>query len=902
MISLLAPLAAQALLASAPSTPQGAGPHPEALAAFAGDFPIGPALVDLGSDIEGDGPTDLAYTADGSRYVVSHALTNNLTVFDAATNSLLFEVPLSGSPVEFDISPDGLWAATANAAENTLSLLDVATWTEQHVVPVGEMPLSIEFTPDSQRLVARSFEDPELSVVDVSTGVIQLTVPSGKALFQAYRDRYRQVFWLDVPELFCMDSSTAMYLNTDTDTLDFVDLDTGALDSMALGGLPRNMGFTAGTPRVVATASGRVKVINPFTRTLLRDYDPSFSPKGAIAVQPGGAFAAVGTDDGVMVMRLSNGNEGNIASSLTTAYDILLTNDGSHAISVNSKGSLISFAQMKEVGRVHQGEEIFIGAVSPIADVGAFASAIHTEKLIVSDLDPAQPGVLLEHPTGGAPEFDGGFYTAISEDGSIAIVLHRVSANATVLDPRTGAILGRFEVEEAPQRVGITPDKTKAVVTSYEADFVTIVDLSTFETASVEIGDRTSHVLFSPDSRYAYVARVATQPEVWRIDLDLEAPAGPPAVLQFSGSAPSELVDYPNLTLTPDGTRLFVLNNVGGAFSVINTSSWTPLPEVVTGLNPVLAEYIPGTDRFIVATTQGLFGSSGELILFKDGPGPPTELGRVPVSLGPQGLLVDDGGSYAYTWSILPNLIGATALGSISVVDIEQGAEVFFAPTPDTPTHMEWNAASGEAHLYLGKVQYAFGNGPNSGLEVIVEGRVLTVDPLLGLLPESTDTGQQSFGFRSGGGRYIAPFTRSDDVLIAPQDSSLRADSVRVSTEQGGTQSLSLRAGPSFGSDLYLVLGSASGFSPGVDLGGVALPLNVDGFLLNSISKANTGVYQSTLGVLDAEGCGGAAIAIPPQVATPFVGTTLSFAFCALEPVIGTVNFASNPVTLTLEP
>jgi len=112
-----------------------------------------------------------------------------------------------------------------------------------------------------------------------------------------------------------------------------------------------------------------------------------------------------------------------------------------------------------------------------------------------------------------------------------------------------------------------------------------------------------------------------------------------------------------------------------------------------------------------------------------------------------------------------------------------------------------------------------------------------------------------------------------------------------------------LDAGAEHGHSIYLLLGSASGVTPGVELGpGVHLPLNIDGYLVYTASSANTGPLVFTLGNLDGEGRGFAQLDFGPAVAPALVGVALHHAFVVIEPVEGQnwAPFASNPVKLTL--
>ncbi len=129
---------------------------------------------------------------------------------------------------------------------------------------------------------------------------------------------------------------------------------------------------------------------------------------------------------------------------------------------------------------------------------------------------------------------------------------------------------------------------------------------------------------------------------------------------------------------------------------------------------------------------------------------------------------------------------------------------------------------------------------------------------------------------------------------------SLAADVAKVSLADGGTQSLSLDATPAYGGQSYLVLGSGSGALPGIPNGDVLIPLNLDPYLLYTISHPNAPPLTSSLGTLDANGRATAAFTLPPGLSPSLVGLTVRHAFVVLSPG-GSVLFASNQVPVTLE-
>jgi hypothetical protein len=123
-----------------------------------------------------------------------------------------------------------------------------------------------------------------------------------------------------------------------------------------------------------------------------------------------------------------------------------------------------------------------------------------------------------------------------------------------------------------------------------------------------------------------------------------------------------------------------------------------------------------------------------------------------------------------------------------------------------------------------------------------------------------------------------------------------------LSLAAGGGQAMALDVGPAFGGDLYWVAGTAHGAAPGFVFGGVAVPLNPDGYFLFTVAHPGTPPLFATLGVLDAGGQALAGFALPPGYAPSLAGITLHHAALILDPSTLSAQTASAAAPLALKP
>ncbi len=128
---------------------------------------------------------------------------------------------------------------------------------------------------------------------------------------------------------------------------------------------------------------------------------------------------------------------------------------------------------------------------------------------------------------------------------------------------------------------------------------------------------------------------------------------------------------------------------------------------------------------------------------------------------------------------------------------------------------------------------------------------------------------------------------------------TLSSDSHFVSLSKGGSQTFGLDAGAMHANKSYLLLGTLSGTTPGINLGNnVILPLNFDGYFSITLAYPNSLLLMNSLGKLDASGKAAARWTAIPLIPRALVGKLFHHAYV----VIGNSPFdmASNAVPLTL--
>ncbi len=111
----------------------------------------------------------------------------------------------------------------------------------------------------------------------------------------------------------------------------------------------------------------------------------------------------------------------------------------------------------------------------------------------------------------------------------------------------------------------------------------------------------------------------------------------------------------------------------------------------------------------------------------------------------------------------------------------------------------------------------------------------------------------------------------------------LSANTVDVSLSTGGVQKLTLQSTNNLGRLEYFVFGSASGTAPGLTVGDITLPLNLDAYFQFTAQQANGSVFRGTFGSMSGGGLGRARIQIAPGTPPFLAGLTYHHAFVVLN-------------------
>jgi hypothetical protein len=379
--------------------------------------------------------------------------------------------------------------------------------------------------------------------------------------------------------------------------------------------------------------------------------------------------------------------------------------------------------------------------------------------------------------------------------------------------------------------------------------------------------------------------------------------------IEIRGPASTSLAGYWFLAIEGDSVNVMGILDVRTDLGAMSTG-----PNGLCVIRDAASAILPGTDAanaltFVNDWNPDLENGSNTYIL---GTGtPPAATTDLDVDNDGN---IDAGALAGFT---VVDAIGVLEGSATPAVDFAYGDDVGFAnlpqfltPTPWTPGALiRYYNADGSACGWAGGV--VVGTNPGGPYNFSTTGLVFgfaeqgvttTPDIDLGTVTAVVDT--DGDGVANGCDGCPTDPAKSAPGLCGcgiPEGCSLGATPQTISISAGGTQTLSLFGGAPNAGQLYFVLGSVSGTTPGIPVDSVLLPLNFDAYFAATLTP-NTPLLAPSLSFLNGSGNGTCSFNIPAATVIGGVPFTAHHAYVVFNLGLGVVTFASNAAPVTLVP
>ena len=106
-------------------------------------------------------------------------ISNNVSVIDTATNTVVATIPVGTIPFGVAVTPDGTKVYVTNDGSNNVSVIKTATNTVVKTVPVGTAPYGVAVTPDGTKVYVANEGSGSVSVIARPGNTVVKTIPVG---------------------------------------------------------------------------------------------------------------------------------------------------------------------------------------------------------------------------------------------------------------------------------------------------------------------------------------------------------------------------------------------------------------------------------------------------------------------------------------------------------------------------------------------------------------------------------------------------------------------------------------------------------------------------------------------------------------------------------------------------
>jgi YVTN family beta-propeller protein len=548
--------------------------------------------VDPGIAPEGDFMGFSAFTRDGNRVLLTNRMTDNVTVYDWATQSVITNIPVGDYP--------GGIACTDSFAVITLGFVDsvlvmrLSDYSIAARLPSGTQPWVVRISPDQQEAYVACDISNTCEVYDLQNLTHAGTIPNFPIFLSTYSwnsENARNAFTFS--DFKPTPDGTHLILPY-ADSIFFYDVATGACDDTILSPeLCRFVEFSGDSTKFVtcletnpATAWQIDVATHEVTDTVVITGHTLMTYETAVNMDGSKAYFGVSNNQSVLV-KFETGDFVTYSSTYT-AFWVGVSPDHTRAVSAQSNFSIIDFDTEAMLGQ-HSGNPQSVGAVSPVGNRAIGYDPHRNEGAYFYDYTTPGPGMFLANtPAGLDPEGDAPHRIAVTPNGAKAVCSNVLSDNVSIVNMATGTVDTIIPVGDRPQEVAITRDSRWAVVTGGNSPVVAILDLSNNTTAAtLNVGGGPFTVSLSPDDSFAWVGNISAN-TVSKVQLDGAAsqvidniPVGEIGMIWGAYGMPSAT------RASPDGRYVLVAVSFTDEVQVIDAQTSSIVATVSTGDFPL---------------------------------------------------------------------------------------------------------------------------------------------------------------------------------------------------------------------------------------------------------------------------------------------------------------------------
>lgn len=490
--------------------------------------------IAAGDAVEGDFINEIRFTRDGNEVWVVNRGTDNISVLDWETRTILRNIPVGESPVDIDFSEE--YAVVACSGSNEAYIIDLMDYSVAAKVPVGQAPVKVHVSQSGALAIVGCLEDNVGELIDLNSltklrTINDFQVRLTKFSFITSNPRgnvYYSNFRITNDDNYVVNS-----LGTEPgNILTFYDLNTGMVSSVVSGVRDCGQIEMSGDGKIIVAVKtdnpGVVSQVDVATQSLIQEVfltdvrlNSTYSPPavnfdGSKVMNPSnpGNNALVDFDLGTWQL-IENGNTPDWVGRTADA-NLFISGDFYLSVIDPDNGNVISTLSGISIQNGHVGNGNRIAASDPLRH-----EAIHY-------YDFSNPSNLLvregQSTTGSELEADATYAVKFTDDGQTLLAINSLSGTLSVIDVEEETLSAIIPLGNSAEtfQVDATSDGRYALVAKRLEDQVAIVDLNTAQVvANVNSGgSKPDQVFVLPGDEFAYVLNAGAGDNIGVIRLD----------------------------------------------------------------------------------------------------------------------------------------------------------------------------------------------------------------------------------------------------------------------------------------------------------------------------------------------------------------------------------------------
>jgi YVTN family beta-propeller protein len=488
------------------------------------------STLEAGDAVEGDYFGEVAFSPDGNRVYAANRTTDNITVFNWNTQSIVADIPVGAQPVSLAATSDYLVVACYSSDE--VYVIDRTDYSVAAIFPTGTKPAKVVISPDETLAVIGSEETNTAEVVNLTTLQVQTSIPN----FPVYLYRFsfntatprNSVYWSNF--IIAPDNSYIANGGTDDQGIIFYSPSTGQpLDTLTECPNSPQLSFSGDNSKIIAVHySGKTAYqIDANSLELLQSVTVDDYSMGTTY-----SAHAVNMDGSKLYMPFG-GNQGGMIDFSDSSYVAIpgvgtaswtgVSPDHQYAVNGQFYLSIIDF-ETNSVLSQNPGRPIAWGAASTAHPRIIAADPLRYEGYYFYDY--SNPNILSFNGNlagGSELEADNSYSVSISPDETRAVVVNSLSQTASIIDLENETLLHIVPLNDSEvYHSVITQDNRYAIIPLRSFNLIGVVDMDTGELVETFYsgGSKPANIIPHPDGTRAFVVNAGGGDAIAALNLD----------------------------------------------------------------------------------------------------------------------------------------------------------------------------------------------------------------------------------------------------------------------------------------------------------------------------------------------------------------------------------------------